>query len=455
MSEEIDLKQLLFIILRGWKCIILFVVFCVGIGYFFTTYTYTPYYRTSASMVITSQQTRIINGELILANDVNISQKLVNTYRVILLSDRVLNETLGQLDYEVKENPQIQVSSPGGSEVIVVTVTHKNPQIAMDFANAMMDVAPEVIMSTIEVGSVNVLDRAKKPKYPTPIKLHLNLAISFVLGSMLGVFMVLVNRFFKPKVDCLQTLKLSVDLNVLGTIPQTKKKRNKSYPLLLGNHMDKSYVEALKLTAMHLKHQCESKGYRSILITSAHAKEGKTSTAYNLAICLKQLGHKVLIIDSDFFKCSTLDKYKKMSTPSKDWLDVLEKKCDPHEAIYTDVYFGIDRIDSRKYNQDTLKILKACQLKYAINHLKQSYDYILIDSPPVNPVSDAIHLSQCVDGVLFVVREDFECLEDILDAKEQLQKVNMNWVGTVLNASRYRRVKKKYKSQYGYQVKVV
>lgn len=455
MSEEIDLKQLLFLILRGWKCIILFVVLCVGIGYFFTTYTYTPYYRTSASMVITSQQTRIINGELILANDVNISQKLVNTYRVILLSDRVLNETLAQLDYEVKENPQIQVSSPGGSEVIVVTVTHKNPQIAMDFANALMNIAPEVIMSTIEVGSVNVLDRAIIPKYPIPINLHLNLAISFILGSMLGVFVVFFNRFLCPKIDGLTTLKVSMKLDVLGIIPQTKQKRNKAYPLILGNRMDKSYVEALKLTAAHFKHQCDSKGFRSVLVTSAHAKEGKTSTAYNLAICLKQLGHKVLFIDSDFFKCSTLDKYKKMNTPSKDWLDVLEKKCAPHEAIYKDVYFGIDRIDSRKYKEDTLKVLKTSRLKPAINCLKESYDYILIDSPPVNPVSDAIHLSQCVDGVLFVVREDYECLEDILDAKERLQKVNINWIGTVLNGSRYGRVKKKYKNQYDYQVKVV
>lgn len=114
-QEELDIRELMYLLVRKWWFILLFAAVFAAAGFSFTSVTYEPVFVADASMVVNSKQLKVVGGEVTLTNDIYLSQKMVNTYQVILLSDTVLNlvnEEIGRnLDLETMRR-WITVSSP-------------------------------------------------------------------------------------------------------------------------------------------------------------------------------------------------------------------------------------------------------------------------------------------------------------------------------------------------------
>lgn len=430
-NDEVSLQDLIYVLIRGWKVILLstfFSLFLVLI-YLNLPMSEESIYETNASMVINSKIYAIIDGgvEVSGKNDIYLSQKMVNTYRVILLSDNVLEKVNKDLGTDINISLMrswLTVSSPKDTEVIMVSVKNNDPQLAADIANSMMRVAPQVISETVEVGCIKVLDEAKVPAVSKAQGKNnlLYLAIGSIIGFMFGVFITLFFHFIKPKVKNRKELIELIGINCLGEISHYKDKKN-------------SFAEEYNVLTETVIHTCTQSNIKTIAVTSAAPEEGKTSVSVNLALCMALAGKKTLLIDFDFYKAGVLGRFK--IHPDKYLMDVLKGEISYSKAVIKEVKTGLYIIFSEKGKIGDIGLLNSAKMKEFFESIENDYDFIIIDTPPVLIQSEAVSLSKYIDGVIMVVRQETASIMDILEAKNKILEVGANIIGGVINDIRY------------------
>ena len=192
-----------------------------------------------------------------------------------------------------------------------------------------------------------------------------------------------------------------------------------------------------------------------IQIESAIAGEAKTTTVSNLAVCLGENGKKVCLIDLDFRKARVhrLFNIENINGLADYMIDKVSKK----EMIKKTEYENVDIINRGSEINNAAVILTSEKLKKLICELKEEYDFILLDCPPVLLISDFIHISNLSDGILFVTAYGRTKKKQVLDAISQIKKNNIPIIGATLtcfdpnkssNYSEY-----KYYNHYTYQEK--
>ena len=176
----------------------------------------------------------------------------------------------------------------------------------------------------------------------------------------------------------------------------------------------------------------DAEGCKVIAVTSSLQHEGKTITACNLGMSLAELGKRVLLIDADLRRPKLGNL---LETGAKDGLTnilVDESLLEEVTASYGDNK-NLWVISSGSIPPNPSELLSSMRMKRLLGDLKQHYDYIILDTPPVNMVTDALVLSDQVDGMLFVVKANQSEKGSVIHAIEQLEYANVKVLGTVLN----------------------
>lgn len=189
-------------------------------------------------------------------------------------------------------------------------------------------------------------------------------------------------------------------------------------------------AEAYKTLRTNIQYSSFDKEIKTILVTSTIPGEGKSTIAGNLALSFAQQDKKVLVIDCDLRKPS-LHKIFKLSN-LKGLSDIIVGNSDLEKAMYN-YKDNFDILTSGKIPPNPSEILASNAMTALLEKLKTKYDIIIIDSAPLQAVSDAQIISNKVDGTLLVIRAGVTKREAILQAKELLNKVNAKILGVVLN----------------------
>ena len=169
----------------------------------------------------------------------------------------------------------------------------------------------------------------------------------------------------------------------------------------------------------------------AIAVVSAGAGEGKSTTVFNLAAVFAQNGQRVIVVDSDLRR-PTLHKMIRV-TNNIGLTNYLLKQNTLEEVIQTTSLPTLDFMASGKLPSSSLGILSSAQMRALITELKQHYDYVFFDSPPVMGVSDASILASEVDMTIMVVQYRRYPQPMNIRAKQMIEKVGGNLVGIVLN----------------------
>lgn len=189
-------------------------------------------------------------------------------------------------------------------------------------------------------------------------------------------------------------------------------------------------VEAYREIRTNIEYSNLDKKLKTVLITSTKQDEGKSTICANLAISFSNLENKkILLIDGDL-RNPSIHKIFKISN-SKGIMNILKDDKDINEVIYKIGH--LDVLTTGKIPPNPDEVLSTDRMKQFLYNLRQSYDYIFIDSPPIGIVSDASRLSQFSDGVIFVVSSGDVDLDFVKLAKEKLNNVNAKILGAVLN----------------------
>src|SRR6185436_18488376 len=191
------------------------------------------------------------------------------------------------------------------------------------------------------------------------------------------------------------------------------------------------HAEAYRVLRTNLLFSRKDDKLNSVAIVSAGAGEGKSTTVLNLATVFAQSGQRIVIVDSDLRR-PTLHKMLRV-TNNLGLTNYLLKQNTLEEVIQTTAVPMLDFLASGKLPSSSLGILSSAQMKSLINELKQRYDFVLFDSPPIMGVSDASILASEVDITLQVIQYRRYPQPMNIRAKQLIEKVGGNLVGIVLN----------------------
>lgn len=190
--------------------------------------------------------------------------------------------------------------------------------------------------------------------------------------------------------------------------------------------------EAYRMIRTNLEYTSIDRDKKVILFTSAKTKEGKTTTVVNLAITLAHSKHKVLLIDCDLRK----PRIHKLFDLSNEYgvVNLLAKNKELNEVIQKVAEIeNLEVMTSGPIPPMPAELLSSDRMKALISDLSKNYDYILIDTPPVLSVTDAMILANMVDGVVLVVATGQTHMDAIKTAQKSLEKVNANILGVILS----------------------
>ena len=206
-------------------------------------------------------------------------------------------------------------------------------------------------------------------------------------------------------------------------------------------------VEAYKNIRIRLMSILEKSTDKKIIaITSPNAAAGKSTTSVNLAITLSQIGKKVMLIDGDIRR-ATVDKKLRIEN-ELGCSDVLAGNCQFNEAV-VNYNPNLDVLTSGSVVNNPSDLLGSVEFDRLLNDLRETYDYIIIDTPPLNLVSDTLAISKKCDGVILVARVGLSTYAELKSALESLKILDICVLGAIVNG--VEDVKKKYKSYYGYK----
>ena len=216
--------------------------------------------------------------------------------------------------------------------------------------------------------------------------------------------------------------------------------------MLVVNKLPRSLsAEAYKSLRTNIKYSSIDKQIKTIVVTSSLPGEGKSTVAGNLAYTLSQEEGKVLLIDCDLRK-PTIHKKLELSN-EKGLTDLLVDKINPKEIIQ-EVSKNLFIITSGSRVPNPSEGVGSKAMEILLNEVSKDYKYIVIDTPPVIPVTDALLLAAKADATILVVRSRKSKEKILNQSYEELKKVKANVIGTVLTdleKSRY----DKYHEYYG------
>jgi len=297
-------------------------------------------------------------------------------------------------------------------------------------------------------GNVNILDEAIAPVVPIRPNKRLNLMLGVLIGLGLGLGIVFVREYFDNTVKTVDEVE-NLGFSLLGTIPVIEegaadKKRKKKWDSLedegqqiesrLVTHFDpKSPIsESYRTLRTNLAFTRVDNPMKTILITSAGPKEGKSTTVSNLAITLAQLGSRVVLVDSDLRRPVI---HAIFGMEKEDGLtDHIMGSVSYEQSLKKSLLDNLSIVTSGTLPPNPSELLGSKAMEEFIERLKKDFDIVLFDSPPVIAVTDAAILCSKVDGAFLVISAGTTNRDAINRAKRLLENVQAQVLGAVLNS---------------------
>jgi len=271
---------------------------------------------------------------------------------------------------------------------------------------------------------VEIIDKAEPALRAVRPNKPLNIALGIIIGLVVGIGLAFFIEYLDTSVKTIDDVERTLQAPVLGVIPQ-------NVGCLLDEGAESPHAEAYRVLRTNLLFSRKDEKLNTVAVVSAGAGEGKSTTVCNLATIFAQGGQRVLMVDSDLRR-PTLHKMLRISN-TLGLTNYLLKQNTLEEVIQTTKMPSLDLLASGKLPSSSLGILSSAQMKDLISELKQRYDFVFFDSPPIMGVSDASILASEVDMTLQVIQYRRYPQPMNIRAKQLIEKVGGNLIGIVLN----------------------
>ncbi|MFB3917505.1 MAG: GumC family protein [Terriglobales bacterium] len=312
------------------------------------------------------------------------------------------------------------------------------------------------IVAGLRSTNVDIVDPAKVPVSPAEPRTFLNLAVGFLVGTFGGLGLAFLLENLDTTISSPEQAETLVNLPLLGVVPHLSlngrhgnkplSEEEKDVPFLL-SRPNSQFAEAFRALRTTLLLSSPGAPPKVIVISSAAPGEGKTTLSINCALALAQKGARVLLVDADLRRSCIRGRVRMESTLGLS--SCLAGTLDAATAI--NPLPGAPNLDVLPAGQrppNPVELLDSDRMRALLENWRKQYDHIVIDTPPLVGLSDALVLSPVADAVLLVARSARTSQQSLRRARDILAKVNARTVGVIINDLNVN--SSDYYSYYGY-----
>jgi len=430
-----DLKTFLTVVRTRWTTIVavaLTTILLAGLTALLTPRTYSS--TTTLFVSVGALSTDV--GDIVQGNSA--AQAKMRSYVEVATSGRVLAPVLDEFDLAGSLGSlrsAVSVESPVNTTLIEITVHDADPTTAARLSAAVADSFTEVVEDDLEGGagesglvSVETLDEPVPATTPTSPRPALLITLGTITGLLLGIGVALLRNALDTRIRTEADVEGITGTTLLGTIGYHDDVR--TCPLVVRNDPRSPLAEAFRTLRTNLQFLSFEAEGRSFVVTSAMPAEGKSTSAANLAIALAETGAAVLLVDADLRRPRVAELLGVEGAVGLS--DLLVGRVELEDVVQP---WGRDRLSvlpSGAVPPNPSELLGSRAMRSFLELVEHEYDYVVIDTPPVLPVTDAAVLSRIVSGTIVVTAAGRSSLHQLRRALDALSEIGSRTLGTVL-----------------------
>ena len=361
--------------------------------------------------------TQIINLRRIIKQSVQNILKGVEQKRKLLISQ------MSRYQNELKRLPKVQQN--------YLTLERRFAFNEKFYTYLLQKKTETEIKKAATVSQNRIIDSALLPQKPIKPKRKLIIAVGLILGLILGLVLAFVRNFLDATIKSSEDVEKATNAPIVATIPKYKTKSKDQRELVVLDRPKSSVAESFRTFRTNLQFMIEGDKATVVAVTSTVAAEGKTSTLANLGAVLQMVGKRVIILNFDLRK-PTLHTIFNLPN-SKGLSAYLSGHAQMNEIIQKTKIENLDIISAGAVPPNPSELISSPKTKGLIDELKNNYDYILLDTPPVGLVTDARVLLTQSDVALYVVKAEYSKKEFIKSINKLYTEKDIKNFGVIIN----------------------
>ena len=448
-----SLRVLMSIVRRFWPVLLIATAVGALLGLGWTVLQPKMYQSTSSGLVVTPKSATV--GEAI-AGD-SLAQSRASSYRVMANSQRTGERAVEKLKAQGVSNVpdasalvgQITADVLPESTEIRVTAHATDPAFAQTLANVWVQALAEEAKS-VESTGVNGEDpnfqpavqlipmtQGGLPKSPYSPNVNQALLIGGVIGLLAGIIFAAIKHLLDRRVRSVESIQ-KVGMSAIGTLPADHRlaKGRQVLPVTSSSNTradraNHAYAEALRELRTNLAYMDVDNPPRVVVITSSVPGEGKSSLSANLAVTIAQTGKEVIVVDGDLRRPVVAEMF---SLPGDAGLtDVLAGQAELDDVLQDFAPIpNLQVLAAGRIPPNPSELLASQSMRHLLDQLSERA-FVIIDAPPLLPVTDGAVLAKASDGALIVVKAGKPTIDELAKAVENLDRVGAHKLGVILN----------------------
>lgn len=342
-----------------------------------------------------------------------------------------INKQIGDLNSTLKQLPDIQRQ---------YLQLYREVEVKTQLYTALLNSYQQLrIAKAGEIGNVRIVDTAVEPVEPIKPKKLQVLILAIFFGGFIGTLIALLRNMLRTGIKDSGQIENEFNLPVYATVPRSPiqetrisiLKKKKSIPILAVKHNDDIAIESLRSIRTAIHFALVNAKNNIIVIAGPSPEVGKSFISTNLATILAQTNKKVLLIDADMRR-GYMHKYFNLDV-KPGLSEFLSHQADLNQVVHTTEVDGLSIITRGKSPANPSEMLGSEQFELLLKQLSQEYDHIIIDTPPVLAVTDAIIISQYAGVNLLVARYAKSQMKELELSLSRFEQANVKVNGFILN----------------------
>lgn len=446
-----ELKDYWRTIRRRWKVILLCLAATLAVASVITFQT-TPLYSSSTRIFVStspSDSAQAYQGNLFATQRITSYASLVKDRP---LAEKVADALGGSIDPDVLRDEVTATVDPD-TVILEITATDADPVLARDIAQAYAEKLKNLVANLetpenkdVALVKASIVDNAQVPETPVSPQPVRNLGLAFVLGLLLGVGVAVLRELLDTSVSSAEDVAEVTPTPILGHIGADTSAVKRDPAEVLSDVTP--WAEAFRVLRTNMQYVEVDQDQRVFVVSSSLPGEGKSTTAVNLAITLALAKQRVALVECDLRRpliAKRLGLDDGVGTTS-----VLIGKVALRDALQPYGDTGLDVLACGPIPPNPSELLQSHAMEKLLGELREQYDIVILDAPPLLPVTDAALLAAQADGALLVVRHGKTTRDQLRHAVERVEAVDAKVIGVVINLAPARRTGRSYGYGYGY-----
>ncbi|QGU01019.1 Tyrosine-protein kinase YwqD [Corynebacterium kalinowskii] len=431
-----EIRKYAAILAKNWILVVVsaMIGLVAGIGY---SLLVTPEYQSRTQLYVSVRSEAGTTGEL--AQGATFSSKIVNSYVDVIRTSVVLEPVVNQLGLDMTPAElasRIVAVSPSETALIDITATSTSPETASQIANAVGESFKNVVQTQLEpdketgVSPINLTttQTAMIPSSPVSPNLPMNAILGLLAGLAIGVLIAVLRDTFDTRIHSLEDVKNVTDTPLLGGViddPDASKN-----PLIIRTKPNSPRAESFRALRTNLQFVNVNEQASIFVMTSANPGEGKSTTSANLALALAESGARVALLEADL-RLPMVHKY--MGVEGNAGLtDVLIGKAELNDVLQRWGRTQLHFLPAGRIPPNPSELLGSDRMNKVLDELSATFDFVIIDAPPILSVTDAAVIGHGKTGILMAVAAGSTRKPELQAGLSALEHAGANVVGVIV-----------------------